>query len=123
MDHDEVFKVIWMNEKVVWIDNVKNDVLFIDFGYARYSKGMEKITRFGMKYSSTSLSLGLKYFYSLRYKIDQPICTYMDKYVKWFVTECITGSTCTAFIQHYKSKKSVNIFRIVSEKKCKKRHL
>ena len=59
-------KIIGKRVADKWMDYVKNDVLCTAFSYARYSKGMEEITEFGMKNSLTLPSLGWKYFNSLR---------------------------------------------------------
>ena len=97
------------------MDYVKNDVLCTAFSYARYSKGMEEITGFGMKNSLTLPSLGWKYFNSLREEGDEPIYTYTDKYMRWFIRQSIKGGRCCAFNQYYKSEISDKIFKIISE--------
>ena len=52
------------------------------FAHARYTKGMEKITGFGMKNSLTSPSLRWKYFNGLRDECDEPIYTNKEKYMR-----------------------------------------
>ena len=59
--------------------------------YARYSKGMEEITGFGMKNSLTLPSLANKYFYSSRDENDEHIFTYNDENLRHFVRLCING--------------------------------
>ena len=49
MDHGEIYADNWDKNENEWVDYVKNDVLCTAFSYARYSKGMEEITGFGMK--------------------------------------------------------------------------
>ena len=53
-EHDEVFKNTCMIKNDEMIEYVKNNVLCTVFSYARYSKGMEKITGFELKSSLTS---------------------------------------------------------------------
>ena len=104
MNHDEIFEDNWEKETDKWMDYGKNDVLCTSFSYARYSKGMEEITEFGMKNSLTLPSLGWKYFNSLRDENDEPIYTYTDKYMRWFIRQSIKGGRCCAFNQYYKSE-------------------
>ena len=56
-----------------------NDVLCAAFGYAEYSKSIEKTTGCGMKNSLTLPTLGWKYFDALRDEGDERIYTYKDK--------------------------------------------
>ena len=46
---------------------------------------MEKLTGFGMKNSLTMLSSANGYFKSLRDENDEPIYTYSDEYMRYFV--------------------------------------
>ena len=46
---------------------------------------MEEITEFSMKDCLSLPGLELKYFNSLRTEEDEPIYTYNDKYMRWFV--------------------------------------
>ena len=85
MNHDEVYPDTWKDKKDEWLDYVKNDVLCTAFSYARYSKAMKEITGFGMKDCLSLPGLGWKYFNSLRTEEDEPIYTYNDKYMRWFV--------------------------------------
>ena len=50
---------------------------------------MEEITGFGMKDCLSIPGLGWKYFNSLRTEEDEPINTYNDKYMRWFVRQSI----------------------------------
>ena len=74
LEHDEIFEDNW-EEKNEWLLYLKNDVLSTAFRYARFSKGMEELTRFGVKNSLTLPSLANKYFNSLRDENDEPIYT------------------------------------------------
>ena len=65
-NHDEVDGDNYKDEKHEWLHYVKNDVLCTAFSYARYSKAMEEITRFGMKDCLYLPCLGWKNFNSLR---------------------------------------------------------
>ena len=51
LEHDEISEDKWEGEKNEWLPFLKNNVFSIFFSYARYAKGMEKLTRFGMKNS------------------------------------------------------------------------
>ena len=68
LEHDEIFEENWEEKENEWLPYLKNDVLSTAFSYARYSKGMEKLTGFGMKNSLTLPSLANKYFNCLREK-------------------------------------------------------
>ena len=59
--------------------------------------------------------LGWKFFNSLRTEEDEPIYTYNDKYMRWFVRQSIKGGRVCAFNQHYKSKHFEDIKRILSK--------
>ena len=65
---------------------------------------MEEIRGFGMKDCLSSSGLGWKYLNSLRDETDQPIYTYNDKYMRWFVRQSIKGGKVCSFNQYYKSK-------------------
>ena len=47
MDQDEVFEDTWKNQMDEWLDNVKNDVLKTNFGYARWKTNVTKDNRLG----------------------------------------------------------------------------
>ena len=99
MNHDEVYSDTWKDKKHEWLDYVKNDVLCTGFSYARNSKAMEEITGFGMKDGLSLPGLGWKYFNSLRTEEDEPIYTYNDKYMRWFVRQSIKGGRICALNQ------------------------
>ena len=61
---------------------MKHDILSTAFSCARYSKGMESLTAFGMKNSLTLPSLANRYFNSLRDENDEAIYTYNDEYMR-----------------------------------------
>ena len=115
MDHDEVYSDTWKDKKSEWLPYVKNDVLCTAFSYARYIKAMEEITGFSMKDCLSLPGLGWKYFNSLRTEEDEPIYTYNDKYMRWFVRQSIKGGRVCAFNQYYKSKHFENIKKIISK--------
>ena len=94
---------------------VKNDVLCTAFSYARYCKAMEDITRFSMKDCLSLPGLGWKYFNSLRTEEDEPIYTYNDKYMRWFLRQSIKGGRVCAFNQYYKSKHCDDILEIIKK--------
>ena len=52
MNHDEVYSDTWKDKKSEWLDYGKNGVICTAFSHARYSKTMEEITGFGMKFFS-----------------------------------------------------------------------
>ena len=64
--------------------------------------------------------LGLKYFNSLRTEQDEPMYTYNDKYMRWFVRQAAYGGLVRAFNQYYKSKQCDDILKIISEEFCVK---
>ena len=66
---------------------------------------MEEINGFSMKYCLYLPGLGWKNFNSLRTEEDEPIYTYNDKYMRWFVPQPIKGGGVCAFIQNYESEK------------------
>ena len=115
MNHDEVYSDTWKDKKDEWLDYVKNDVLCTAFCYASYSKAMEEITGFSMKDCLSLPGLGWKFFNSLRTEEDEPIYTYNDKYMRWFVRQSIKGGRVGAFNQYYKSNHYNDIKRILSK--------
>ena len=92
--------IITKIKKFEWLDYVKNDVICTAFSYARYIKVMEKNTGFSMKHCLSLPRLGWKYFNSLRTEEDEPIYTYNDKYMKWFVRQSKKGGRICAFNQY-----------------------
>ena len=87
MNHDEVDGNNYKDKLNEWLPYVKNDVLCTAFSYARYIKAMEEITGFSMKDCLSLPGLGLKYFNSLRTEQEEPIYSYNDKYMRWFVRQ------------------------------------
>ena len=78
--------------------------------------GMEELTEFGMKKSSTLPSLANKYFNSLRGENDEQIFTYKDPFMRFFVRKSINRGRCNAFNQQYKSETSDEFFNKISKK-------
>ena len=115
MKHEDVYADTWRDKKSEWLPYVKNDVLCTAFSYAKYCKAMEDITGFSMKDCLSLPGLGWKYFNSLRTEDDEPIYTYNDKYMRWFVRQSIKGGRVCAFNQYYKSKHFEDIKKIISK--------
>ena len=115
LEHNEIFEDNWEEKENEWLPYLKNDVLSTAFSYARYSKGMEELTGFGMKNSLTLPSLAKKYFNSLRDENDEPIYTYTDPFMRHFVRQSIKGGRCSALNQYYKSNVSQEVFNIISK--------
>ena len=115
MNHDDIDENNWRDKKDIWLPYVKLDVLSTSYCYARYIKCMEELTRFSMNDCLSLPGLGLKYFNSLGTEQDEPIYTYNDKYMRWFVRQAAYGGRDCAFTQYYKSKHSDDIFKIISE--------
>ena len=99
LNHDEVYSDTWKDKKSERLVCVKNDVLCTAILYARYTKAMEEITEIGMKDCSSLPGLGWKHSNSLRDEEDEPIYTYNDKYMRWFVRQSIKGGRVCAFNQ------------------------
>ena len=115
MDHGEITSDNYKDKKDIWLPYVKNDVLCTAYSYARYIKAMEEITGFSMKDCLSLPGLGWKYFNSLRTEEDEPIYTYNDKYMRWFVPQSIKGGRVCAFNQYYKSKHCDDILEIINK--------
>ena len=114
MNHDEVDSDKYKNKTNEWLPYVKNDVLRTVFSYARYMKTMEEMTGFSMKDCLSLPGLGWKNFNSLRTEQDEPIYTYNDKYMRWFVRRSIKRGRVCAFNQYYKSSICDDILKIIS---------
>ena len=97
------------------MDYVKRVVLCTAFSYARYCKAVEEITGFVMKDCLSPPGLGWKFFNSLRTEEDEPIYTYNDKYMRYFVRPPIKGGRVCSFNQYFKSKICDDILKIISE--------
>ena len=115
MNHDEIDANNYKDEKDIWLPYVKNDVLCTGYCYARYSKAMGEITGFSMKDFLSLPGLGWKYFNSLRTEEDEPMYTYNDKNMRWFVRQSIKGGRVCAFNQYYKSKHCDDILKIINK--------
>ena len=115
IDHDGVDGNNYKDKKDEWLPYVKNDVLCTAYSYARYIKAMEKITGFSMKDYLSLPGLGWKYFNSLRTEEDEPIYTYEDKSMRWFVRQSIKGGRVCAFNQYYKSKHCDDILKNINK--------
>ena len=115
MNHNEVYSDTWKDKKSKWLPYIKNDVLCTAFSYARYSKAMEDITGFSIKDCLSLPGLAWNYFNSLRTEEDEPIYTYDDKYMRWFVRQSIKGGRVCAFNQYYKSKHCDDILKIINK--------
>ena len=76
---------------------------------------MEELTGFGMKNSLTFLSLAKKYFNSLRDENDEPIYTYNDDFMRYFVRHSMKGGRCSALNQSHKSTISDEVFNSISK--------
>ena len=94
---------------------LKNDVFCTAFSYARYCMAMQEIRGFSIKDCLSVPGLGLKYFNSLRTEEDEPIYTYNDKYMSWFVRQAAYGGLVCAFNQYYRSKTSRDILKVLSK--------
>ena len=115
MNHDEIDCKNYKHKINEWLPYVKNDVLRTAFSYARYIKAMEETTGFSMKDCLSLPGLGLKYFNSLRTEEDEPIYTYNDKYMRWFVRQAAYGGRVCAFNQFYKSNIYDDILNVISK--------
>ena len=76
---------------------------------------MEEITGFSMKDCLSLPGLGWNYFNSLRIEEDEPIFTYNDKYMRWFVRQSIKRGRVCAFNQYHKSKHCDDVLKIVNK--------
>ena len=115
MDHNDIDEHNYKDKKDIWLPYVKNDVLCTAYSYARYIEDMKEITGYSMKDNLSLPGLGWKYFNSLRTEEDEPIYTYNDKYMRWFVRQSIKGGRVCAFNQYYKSDHYKDIKRILSK--------
>ena len=59
--------------------------------------------------------LGWKCFSSLKIEEDEPIYTYNDKYIRWFVRQSIKRGRVCVFNQYDISKTCVDVLKIISE--------
>ena len=58
-----------------------------------------------------------KNFNSIRTDEAEPIYTYNEKYMKWFVSQSIKGGGVCAYSHYYKSKACENNLKCISEEK------
>ena len=112
MDHDEIYEDTW--EYKEWLPVPKNDVLSTACSYVRYSKDIEELTWFGKTNSITSPILANKFFLSFRDDKEEPIYTFNDEYMRYFVRQSIEGGRCGSFNQYYKSIISDEVFKNIS---------
>ena len=115
MHHDDIDGDNYKDKKDIWLPYVKNDVLCAAYSYARYIEAMKEITGFSMKDCLSLPGLGWKYFNKLRTEEGEPIYTYNDKYMKWFVRQSKKGGRVCAFNQYYKSKHCDDIVKIINK--------
>ena len=115
LEHDEIFEDNWEEKEDKWLPYLKNDALSTVFSYARYSKGMEELTGFGMKNSLPLPALANQYFNSLRDENDESIYTDNAEFMRHFVRQSIKGGRCSALNQYYKSAISEDVFNIISK--------
>ena len=101
LNHDEIDENNWRAKKDERLPYVKNDVLCTAYSYARNCVALKEITGFSMKECLSLPGLGWKYFNSWRTEEDEPIYTYNDKYMRWFVRQSIKGRRVLAFNQYY----------------------
>ena len=76
---------------------------------------MEDITAFSMKDCLSVPGQDWKLFNSLRNEEDEPIYTYNNKYMRWFVRQSFKGGKVCAVSQYYESKKCDDNLKIISE--------
>ena len=115
MNHDDIDGDNYKEKKDIWLPHVKSDVLCTAYSYARYIKAMEEIKGFSMKDCLSLPGLGCKYFTSLRTEEDEPIYTYNDKYMRWFIRQSIKGGQVCAFNQYYKSTHFNDILKFIKK--------
>ena len=106
----KVLVIIREIKKDVWRDYVENDVFFTAFSYARYSKMIQEITRFGRKVCLSLPGLGWKCFSSLRTEEIEPIDSYKDKYMHSFVRQSFERRRVAPFNQYFKPKFCDDLF-------------
>ena len=77
---------------------------------------MEDFTGFSMKDCLSLRGLRWKYYNSLGSEEDEPIYTYNDRYMRWFVRQSNKKGRVCAFNHYYDSKNCDDILNIISEK-------
>ena len=83
-NHDEITRDNSRDKKDEWVDYVEIDFLCTAFSNARFTKAMED-TGFGVKDCFSLPGLQWKCLNSLRTEVYQPVYTYNDKHMRWFV--------------------------------------
>ena len=68
-----------------------------------------------MKDCLSAPALGWKNFNSMRTEEDEPIYTYNDKYMRWFVRQSIKGGRVCSFNWCFRSKNCDEILKISSK--------
>ena len=99
LEADEIYEDNWEEKENEWLPYLENDVLSTAFSYARYAKGMEKLTGFGIKNSLALLSLANKYFNSSRDENDESNNTYSDPFLRNCLEQSIKGGHCSGLNQ------------------------
>ena len=115
LEHEEIYEDTWEDKENEWLLYLKNDGFSSAFSYARYSKGMEELPGCGLNNSLTLPSLANNYFKSLKEENDEPIYTYNDEFMRYFVRQKTKSSRCGALNQHYKSSISDEVFKNISK--------
>ena len=75
---------------------------------------MEDLTILGMDYSETLRSLAKKCFSSSTDENDEPIYTYNEEYMRFFVRQSFNGGKCGSFTQYFKSIILDDVFNFFS---------
>ena len=83
MDHDGIYGHIWDEKQKHGCLILKIEVLSTAFCYARYSKGTEELTNFGMENSISLPALAKKFFNSLRDETDETIYTFNNEVMRY----------------------------------------
>ena len=104
MDHNDVDYINYEDKKDEYLPYVKNDVVCTALRYAGYCKAMVEITGFSMKDCLSAPGLGWKFFNCMRDENDEPIYTYNDKDMRWFVRQSKKGGRVCRLNQYYRSK-------------------
>ena len=115
MDHDELDENKWREKRDDWLPYVENDVLCTAFSYAPYTKARDEITGSGRIQCLSLPGLGWKYFNNIRTEEDEPVYTFNDKHMRWFVQQSIKGRRVCVSNQYYKSKICDDILKIISD--------
>ena len=113
-------KILGRVEKMNGYLMCKIDVSSIStaFCYGRCTMGMEKLTIYFISCMQNILalpSLANNYFISLRDENDDPIYTYTDPFMRFFVRFSVKGGRCNSVNQHYKSEISDEFHKFISK--------